>query len=121
MEKLVFRTFTWPQNPDKLQHSYVREPVYTKDVEGNAVFSGMGAGKCTITGSGAFFGDGAYDSFRALMALFEEGACGDLKDPTWGAYTVYLTELELTQEPKSDYVAYRFTFTRADADGAIPQ
>lgn len=121
MEKLTFRTFVWPQNPEILRHNYLREPVYIKDDNGNTVFSGMSAGKCTITGSGVFFGDTAYADFRKLMALFEEGTCGTLGDPTWGNYNVYLTELALTQEPRSDYVAYSFTFTRADATGAIPK
>lgn len=121
MQKLIFKTFMWPQNPRTLRHNYLREPVYVKDDAGNTVFSGMGAGKCTITGSGAFFGASAYSDFRKLMALFEEGGSGTLSDPTWGNYNVYLTELELEQEPRSDYVAYRFTFTRADADGAIPK
>lgn len=120
MEKLIYRTFSWPQNPDKLRHSYVREPVYTKDEEGNTVFSGMGPGKCVITGSGAFIGDAAYSSFRNLLALFEDGECGYFYDPTWGVYNAYLTGLELTQEPRSDYVAYTFEFTRANADGSIP-
>lgn len=121
MTNLIFRTFPFPQNPEKLKHNYVREPVYTKDENGNTVFSGMGEGKCTITGEGAFFGDTAYASFRKLLALFEEGSCGTLHDPTWGVYNVYLTGLELTQEPRSDYVSYRFEFTRADASGAIPK
>lgn len=121
MDKLVFRTFTWPQNPEKYQLSWLREPVYEKNTAGETVFSGMGQGKCTITGSGVFFGDGAYTEFKKLAALFEDGACGTLKDPTWGEFNVYLTELEATQEPKSDYVAYRFQFTRANADGEIPQ
>lgn len=120
MEKLIYKTFSWPQNPDALQHSYVREPVYVKDDNGNTVFSGMGAGKLKITGSGVFFGTSAYADFRKLIALFEDGSSGTLYDPTWGNYNAYLTELELTQEPKSNYVAYRFEFTRADANGAIP-
>lgn len=120
MEKLIFRTFSWPQNPESLQHNYVRQPVYTKDDSGNWVFSGMGEAMLTITGSGAFFGSGAYSDFRKLIALFEDGGCGSLHDPTWGVYNVYLTELELTQQPRSDYVAYRFTFTRANSAGAIP-
>lgn len=42
MDKLVFRSFTWPQNPEILRYSYSREPVYTKNAMGNVVFSGMG-------------------------------------------------------------------------------
>ncbi len=121
MTSMTFRTFAWPQNPDTLHHSYVREPKYEKDTDGNVVFAGMGPGKCVITGSGAFFGDTAYERFRSLIELFEEGECGYLHDPTWGTINGYLTGLELTQEPRSDYVAYRFEFTRADTLGEIPK
>lgn len=121
MDKLVFRSFTWPQNPEILRYSYSREPVYTKNAMGNVVFSGMGGGKLTITGSGVFLGSTAYADFRKLTALFEDGLCGTLKDPTWGEFNAYLTALELTQQPRSDYVAYSFTFTRADSGGKIPK
>lgn len=121
MTQMIFETFAFPQNPDKLQHSYSREPIYTKNEDGEQVFSGMGAGRCVITGSGAFTGDHAYDSFRNFLELFEAGTCGTLYDPTWGVYSGYLTGLELTQEPRNNYVAYRFEFTRADAGGAIPK
>lgn len=121
MNQMIFESFAFPQNPDKLQHSYSRVPVYTKNEAGEQVFSGMGTGKCVITGSGAFTGENAYSSFRKLLALFEAGACGTLYDPTWGVYKGYLTGLELTQEPRSNYVAYRFEFTRADAGGEIPK
>ena len=121
MDKLVFRDFTWPRNPEEYQVSWLREPVYEKNDAGVSVFTGMGPGKCTITGKGVFSGDTAYEDFKTLAGLFEEGSLGTLTDGTWGDFSVYLTELELTQEPRSDYVAYRFQFARADADGAIPQ
>ena len=33
--------------------------------------------------------------------------------PVWQTAGAYFTELELTQEPRDDYVAYRFTFCEA--------
>lgn len=121
MEKLTFRSFTWPRNPEKLQHSYECQPVYDKDSAGDAVFSGMGTGRLTISGSGVFSGDSAYSDLQELTTLFEEGICGILWDPVMGSCNAYLTELELTQEPRVDQIAYRFTFTRANADGEIPK
>lgn len=120
MDKMTFQTFSWPENPEKLQHTYEREPVYTKDGDGNRVFAEMGAGTLVIQGSGVFWGENACSDFGKLIALFEAGSCGILHDPTWGDCNAYLTELELTQEPRSEYVAYRFTFTRANANGEIP-
>lgn len=99
----------------------MREPVYTKNSAGDTVFSGMGPVKRTVTGTGAFVGDTAYADFRELMELFNEADWGELVHPEWGAFHMYFTELELTQEPKFNYVSYKFEFREADADGAIPE
>lgn len=120
MDKLVFKTFTWPINPEVCQEAFLREPIYTKTSDGKQVFSGMGAMKRVITGSGAFLGSDAYENFRKLSTLFADAALGSLTHPVWGERSVYFTELQALQSPKENYVAYSFTFTEADADGAIP-
>lgn len=121
MNKLIYKTFTWPQNPDHYQQTYVREPVYTKTEAGDTVFSGMGPRQLTITGSGAFFGDTAYERFTALVKVFEDATIGGLIHPKWGTIPCYFTELQLTEEPRANYVAYKFEFRGTDADGNIPQ
>lgn len=121
MEKMAFKTFTWPQNPRIYREVFLREPVHKKNYLGQYVFAGMGPLKRTITGSGVFFGEGAYTDFRSLAALFDETTAGTLVHPVFGTRTVFFTGLELQQEPKSDYVAYSFTFREADADGSIPK
>ena len=120
MEKMTFKTFVWPQNPHSYKESLTRELVYYKDEDDSYYFAGLGPVKRVITGSGVFVGETAYDDFRRLQALFEKPAAGDLQHPIWGIRVCYLTELELTQEPKTDWVSYRFTFTGADADGIVP-
>ena len=120
MEKLLYKNYLWPQNPDHYQQSYVREPVYTKNGSGETVFSGMGPMKRTITGSGAFFGATAYTDFLELAKVFEEKSCGNLVHPVFGTYRCYFTELQVTQQPRENYVAYKFEFREADADGVIP-
>ena len=54
MNKLVYKNYVWPQNPDRYQQIYVREPIYAKNDAGETVFTGMGPMKRTITGSGSF-------------------------------------------------------------------
>lgn len=120
MEKLKFKTFTWPINPENCQESFGREPVYAKTDDGKLVFSGMGTMKRVIKGSGAFFGADAYTNFTKLSALFADEKMGTLTHPVWGERNVYFTELQVIQSPKEDYVAYSFTFTEADEDGTIP-
>lgn len=120
MEKLKFKTFVWPQNPHTYQEVYEREPVYTRNDLDYLVFVEMGPMKRTVTGQGAFFGETAFASFRALAKLFEDKTTGTLSHPVWGDRNVYFTGLELTQEPKENYVSYKFTFREADSDGVIP-
>ena len=121
MNKLVYKNYVWPQNPDHYQQDYVREPIYARNEAGQTVFTGMGPMKRTITGSGAFFGTTAYADFLALAKVFEENSWGGLIHPVFGTYRCYFTELRLTQEPRKDYVAYQFEFRDADDVGAIPQ
>lgn len=121
MEKLVYKNFVWPQNPQQYRQVLEREPVYGKNEAGETVFTGMGPLKRTVTGSGVFFGEDAYKNFQDLAKVFEENSYGGLVHPVWGTCRCFFTELQLTQEPRKDYVAYQFTFREADADGAVPQ
>lgn len=120
MEKMRFKTFIWPQNPHTYRENFLREPVYVRNDADIIVFAGMGPMIRTITGQGVFFGDEAFASFRALAELFTNDSAGTLQHPLWGTRNVRFTELELTQEPKEDYISYRFTFREADDSGAIP-
>lgn len=121
MDKLKFKEYVWPQNPEVFRCSFLREPVYEKDYTGQVVFTGMGPQKLTITGNGSFFGASAYTDFQNLKGLFADKAPGELVHPVMGTFQVYLTELEASQEPRTDYVAYSFAFREADSDGVIPK
>lgn len=121
MDKLKFKTFAWPTNPEVYHEDFVRDALYAKTDDGDSVFSGMGPMKRVITGSGAFFGTDAYTNFNALATLFADANKGVLIHPVCGNRTVYFTKLQMSQSPKADYVAYSFEFTEADADGAIPK
>ena len=120
MEKLVFKTYVWPQNPHTYREECTREPIYYKNDLDYTVFKEMGPVKRTITGKGVFFGENAYANFRTLVKIFEEPSYGTLTHPLWGNRQVWFTGLELTQEPKENYVAYSFTFRESDTDGVIP-
>ena len=121
MANLTFKTFEWPVNPEVYHEDYQRDPIYTKTDDGDTVFSGMGPMKRVITGSGAFYGADATTQFKSLSALVADKASGLLTHPVWGGRTVFFTQLQMTQPPKSDYVTYSFTFTEADSEGAIPK
>lgn len=117
---LKFKNYTWPNDPDTYQEVLSREPQYsTKD--GNTTYTGMSATSRVITGTGAFFGTSACTKFRNLLEVAEETSAGDLVHPIWGTRRCYLTKLELTQEPRENFVSYRFEFTQAKEDGTVPK
>jgi len=120
MDSLSFKTFVWPQNPHTYQEELVREPNY-RTQDGQSVYTGMGELKRRITGSGVFYGEGAFDQFKKLAKLFESTTPGNLEHPVWGIRYCYFTGLEMTQEPKENYVSYRFTFTGALTNGVVPK
>ena len=121
MNKLVYKNYVWPQNPDHYQQDYVREPIYERNAAGETVFAGMGPMKRTITGSGAFIGATAYSDFLALAEVFQEATWGGLVHPKFGTYRCFFTELRVVEKPRKDYVAYQFEFREADENGNIPQ
>lgn len=119
MDKLKFKSFIWPINPEVYHEDYSRDAIYAKTDGGDSVFSGMGPMKRVITGSGAFFGTDASTKFTELATIYASADPGLLNHPVWGIRTVYFTKLQMTQSPKSDYVAYSFEFAEVDADGAV--
>lgn len=120
MDFLSYKTFVWPQNPHTYKEELVREPQYYT-LNGETYFDGMGDMKRVITGSGVFYGEGAFTQFKKLAALFEESTAGNLEHPIWGIRYCYFTGLELTQEPQEDCVSYKFTFTGALSNGVVPK
>ena len=120
MDKLSFKSFVWPQNPHTYKEEYKREPhYYTKDYI--TYFDKVGEMQRYITGAGVFYGEDAFEQFKKLIQLFEEGGAGDLEHPIWGIRYCYFTGLELLQEPKDNYVSYKFEFTGAIANGVVPK
>ncbi len=120
MNKIMFKGVSWPRNPETYRHSYLCEPVYQKNSAGNTVFVGMGPQKLKITGNGVFSGNNAYADFQVLLGMFRQTGAGALYHPVLGTVQAFFTELELTQEPRENYIAYRFTFEGTDDTGGIP-
>lgn len=120
MDFLSYKTFVWPQNPHTYREVTSRTPTYyTQD--GETYFGGMSDLKRSITGSGVFYGEDAYNQYKKLQKLSEEASAGNLEHPIFGIRYCYLTELEVTQEPKENYVSYRFEFTQAKTNGEVPK
>lgn len=121
MDKLMFKGYVWPQNPSEYHQSYLRKPVFAASETGRDTFMGLGGLHHTITGSGVFTGEEAYENFKSLAALCDQVLAGPLIHPIWGTVNAFLTELEMDQTSRENYIVYRFTFRVADANGNLPQ
>ena len=120
MNFLSYKTFVWPQNPHTYREVTTRTPEYYTE-DGETYFAGMSSLKRTITGSGVFYGEDAYEQYKKLQKLSEDMSAGNLEHPIFGIRYCYLTLLEVTQEPKENYVSYRFEFTQAKINGEVPK
>ena len=110
MLRMRFGSFVWPNNPRTYTISCKRQTAVHKVPMGGFVVQDLGRTAMVMKGEGEFFGAHAYDTFLELLAVFQKGGRGVLVHPVWQTAGAYFTELELTQEPRDDYVAYRFTF-----------
>ncbi len=120
MDKISFRMFTWPQNPEVFQIFASREPQYRIESDGTIKYIGLGPLCRTIQAKGIFQGPSAHSRFNALSVIMATGTVGELKHPIWGTISAYITELNMEQESRENYVAYSIVFREANESGEIP-
>ena len=116
LSPMRYKTFTWPHNPRTYSIEFQRDTAVHKVPMGAYTMQDLGRSFRTLRGEGEFFGPDAYATFQALACLFYESGPGVLIHPVWQTSNAYFTELELQQEPREDYVRYRFAF-REGYDG----
>lgn len=115
MGTMQFKSFSWPNDPETYTLSGERRTAVQKIPLGAFVVQDLGRTCMVLRGEGEFFGPGAYESYRALLAVFQEEGAGMLVHPAWMCASALFTRLQLTQEPREDYVAYSFEFCEATA------
>ena len=120
MEKLKFKGWSWPENPETFLMEAVREPGYSKAEDGTVTYDGLGALCRTITGKGIFQGPSAAASFRALLNALESGEPGPLIHPVWGTINACLTELKMEEGSGEHCISYSYAFREVDEKGGIP-
>lgn len=120
MLRMRFGSFVWPNNPRTYTISCKRQTAVHKVPMGGFVVQDLGRTATVMKGEGEFFGADAYSTFLELLAVFQKGGRGTLVHSVWQTEGAYLTELELTQEPRDNYVAYRFTFCEAPGAAEEP-
>lgn len=110
---MQFCNFTWPNEPSSLRVTSRRRTALLEEPGGGWTLQDLGTAARTVTGEGVFFGETAYESLRTLEALLAQGGAGALTLPHVGTLQAVLTELEGEQEPRENFVRYRFTFVEA--------
>ena len=106
---MQFRTFVWPNNPEKLQITFHRK-TEVEPYNGMWTVSNIARMPRVFTGEGIFFGEDAYSAFSSLAVMFYDGKAGTLILPSWSSATALLTDLTVTEEPAENFLRYSFSF-----------
>ena len=110
LSPMQYKGFVWPHNPRTYSITYHRAVAVHKVPFGRYAMQDVGMSYRVMQGEGEFFGEDAYDTFRALASVFYENGPGTLLHPVWQSAQAYFVDLALAQEPRKDYVRYTFTF-----------
>ena len=105
-----YKDYTWPHNPEVYTVERQRRLVVHPSPFGNCVIQDLGGMYRVLRGEGVFAGEGAYEQFQQLAAVFQEGGTGLLVHPVWKTERAWFASLQVTEEPLPDYVRYRFEF-----------
>ena len=106
---MQFRTFVWPNNPEKLKITFHRE-TEVEPHNGLWTVSNIARMARVFSGEGIFFGENAYSTFSSLAVMFYDGKFGELKLPSWSSATALLTDLTVLEEPAENFLRYSFSF-----------
>lgn len=119
LSSMRYKTFTWPNNPRECKYSVSKAYAKHKYAELAGVeIEDMDNDAIVISGDGEFFGPSAYDTWLKLVSVFNEHGVGEFFHPLYpDVKKTLMTKLEMTVEPREDYVAYTFEFV---ADSVIP-
>lgn len=105
-----YKDYVWPHNPRAYFIEYQRSMGVHKVPFGRYHLQDLGPTRRVMKGEGEFVGDGAYQEFQKLAAVFYSDGPGVLVHPVWQATQAYFVALTLQQEPRENYVRYTFAF-----------
>ena len=120
MERMKYKAFVWPENPESFRITAVRSPLYSIGDLGDYQYSGLGPMCRVISGKGVFCGEYAVQNYNTLQVLMGNGTAGELIHPLWGTISAFLTGLTMDMDGREEYIEYTFTFREADEEGMIP-
>ena len=110
LSKIKYKGFTFPYNPETTSYSMDRSYIKHKypELAGNEL-EDFGPNACIITGSGEFFGSGAYKNWGKLLKEFKKKGVGSVSHPVFtDVKRGLMTSLKAELEPRPNYVKYSF-------------
>lgn len=110
LSTMRYKGFTWPHNPRVYSISFERKVALRKIPFGQYHIQDLGLTRRVMRGEGEFVGKDAYQQFKKLATVFYDNGPGTLIHPLWDTSSAWFMELKLEQEPRADYVKYRFAF-----------
>lgn len=112
MESMKFKDYVWGNNPYTCSYTSQRDIVKHRYPElSGAELEGFSADGAVVTGSGEFFGEGAYNKWMELVEIYKDNAVGEFFHPVFRDIThAAMKKLDATVEPRENYVAYTFEF-----------
>ena len=105
-----FGTFTWPNDPETFRMKFTRKVTVAAGGNGLWTVTDVARMGRTFECEGVFFGNGAYNSIRALATLHIAGNPASLVHPQWDTVTALLTDMEVTEGPGENLLQYKLTF-----------
>lgn len=105
-----YKDYTWPHNPRVYSVERKRRLAVHPVPFGRCVIQELGGMYRILQGEGEFVGQGAYEQFRQLAAVFQQEGAGLLVHPVWQTERAWFVSLTVEEEPLPDYVRYRFEF-----------
>lgn len=117
LEPMRYKEYTWPYNPETYTVEYRRCLAAHKVPFGGYCLQDLGNTYRVLRGEGVFAGEGAYEEFENLEAVFGQTGPGLLVHPVWPATSAYFVSLQLAEEPLPDYVRYTFEFWEDQTSG----
>lgn len=119
LTSMRYKNFTWPNNPAEYHWELKKKLVSHKIPGGGYVLEELGQAERSLSGTGVFVGEKAYEHMKRLVEVYMQEGPGLLYHPVLELQRAYFTELELTEEPRENYVAYRFSFREEYGDGGV--
>ena len=118
LQPMRYKNYTWPYNPETYTVECRRQIAAHKVPLGNWYLQDLGQTYRILHGEGTFAGEGAYEEFQSLAAVFLQEGPGLLVHPVWRPVNAYFAALELLEEPLPDHVRYSFSFWETGDPGS---